>query len=130
MVTIPQIARIYREEREHFARTYPVVADVQLLIITDHYKANSRPRDVAWYDSRERSIYLLRHALGRSEACLRGVLRHELGHAADPRLDAPGCERRADRIAELATGKPILYTKEGIQHTTHGIPYRPDWLHQ
>jgi hypothetical protein len=131
MVTLAQIAAIYTAERAAFARTFPAVADVQLLIITEHYKPNRSRRDVAWYDSRDRSIYLVSNALReRSAACLTGVLRHELGHAADPRLDAPGCERRADRIALIATGQPILYTQEGIQHSTHGVPYRPDWLHQ
>jgi hypothetical protein len=122
---------MFREERDRFALIFPSVADVRLVFITEHFDGSkARERDVAWFDLRDGDIYIVRRSLSRSLGCLRGVIRHELGHAADPDIEKAGCERRADRIAELVTGVPIRYTKEGIQHATHGEPYRPDWLHQ
>lgn len=125
------VERMFREERDRFALIFPAVADVRLVFITEHFDGSkARERDVAWFDLRDGDIYIVRRSLSRSLGCLRGVIRHELGHAADPDIEKAGCERRADRIAELVTGVPIRYTKEGIQHATHGEPYRPDWLHQ
>jgi len=124
------VEAMFYDERDRFAQTFPVVGDVDLVIIDDHYDADASERDVAWYEIAEHTVYLARKALWRSMNCLRGVFRHELGHAADPDINKAGCERRADSIAEIATGVPIRYTAEGIQHATHGEPYRPDWLHQ
>jgi len=125
------VARMFYDERDRFALTFPVVAHVELVLLDDHYEGEEvTDRDVAWFDTRDKCVYLVRKALRRSMNCLRGVFRHELGHAADPHIEKAGCERRADRIAEIATGVPIRYTAEGIQHATHGEPYRPDWLHQ
>lgn len=124
------VARMFKEEREVFSKTFPDVLRVGLILIDQHFSHDERPRDVAWFDERDSNIYLVRKALSRSLNCLRGVIRHELGHAVDERINEDGCERRADYLAELATGVPIRYTKEGLQHATHGEPYRPDWLHQ
>ena len=102
-----------------------------VLTARHHLPAKDRtPRDLAWYMPSTRTVYLFEAALRRSPGHLRGLIRHELGHAADLRLDAPGCERRADRLALRATGAPIRYTAEGLQHATHGVPWRPSWLHQ
>jgi hypothetical protein len=131
MIPESTVQRMYATERAKFARLFPWVQNVRLVFLDRHFMENERPRDIAWYERGERAIFVARKALReRSLNCIKGILRHELGHAADTRLDAPGCERRADRLAEVATGEPILYTEEGLQHATLGVPYRPDWLHQ
>lgn len=124
------VARMFEEERAVFSKTFPDVLRVGLAIIDRHFVDGERPRDVAWFDEQDNHIYLVRKSLSRSLNCLRGVIRHELGHAVDEHINEDGCERRADYLAELATGVPIRYTKEGLQHATRGEPYRPDWLHQ
>lgn len=127
-----QLGRIWAAESRAFAAAFPHTAAVRLALTSRHHlpAAERTPRDLAWYMPAERTIYLFTAALQRSPGHIRGLLRHELGHAADKRLDAPGCERRADRLAARATGAPIRYTAEGLQHATHGTPRRPDWLHQ
>jgi hypothetical protein len=130
MLKEDRVVRLYEEERDRFSALFPGVLDVDLVFDKVHFFDKPTPRDVAWYDSSDNCIHLVKAALSRSLACLRGVLRHELGHAVDVRLNEPGAEARADRIALFVTGHPILYTEEGIQHTTHGRPGRPKWLHQ
>ena len=124
------VRKMFEYERSVFCGIFPEVCDTELRFVDNHYKVNPIARDVAWYDIGEDCVYLVRHALNRSVGCLRGVIRHELGHAADERINEPGAEARADQLAYIATGEPILYTEEGIQHTTEGRPGRPSWLHQ
>lgn len=124
------VRKMFEYERSVFCGIFPEVCDTELRFVDNHYKVNPIARDVAWYDIGEDCVYLVRHALNRSMGCLRGVIRHELGHAADERINEPGAEARADQLAYIATGEPILYTPEGIQHTTEGRPGRPSWLHQ
>lgn len=121
---------MFDEELRRFAEVCPRVAGLHLVITPRHFLPEPRPRDLAWYDVDERVVCFVRSALDRSPACLRGVIRHELGHAADERVLEDGSEKRADQIAQRVTGSPILYTKEGVQHATHGRPGRPAWLHQ
>ena len=132
-VTMPSesaVRKMFYDERNAFSETFPSVSYTELVFIDKHFFKDPIERDVAWYDIGEHKIYLVRKALSRSMDCLRGVIRHELGHAADDYIDDPGAEARADRLALEATGEPILYTEEGIQHTTEGRPGRPKWLHQ
>lgn len=129
-MTDRELGKVWARESAAFARAFPHTGKVCLHLVDRHYLPHPRPRDLAWYVPGERAIYLTRAALARGAGVVTGLLRHELGHAADRHLDAPGCERRADRLALRATGKPIRYTAEGLQHATRGEPYRPDWLHQ
>lgn len=124
------VRKMFEHERSVFCGIFPEVCDTELRFVDNHYKINPIARDVAWYDIGEDCVYLVRYCLSRSIGCLRGVIRHELGHAADDKIDWPGAEARADQLAYIATGEPILYTEEGIQHTTEGRPGRPSWLHQ
>lgn len=110
-------------------RTFPWVR-VQLHVVRKHFEKDAGARDLAWYDPVERSICVVKGALKESESTLIGVLRHELGHAADQRIDEPGSERRADRLSKRATGKAILYDERGLQNTKRGVAKRPGWLHQ
>lgn len=129
-MTSARAHEIFREERALFQRRFPWVADVRLFLRRRHIEPNPSRRDLGWWNPADRTVNLLRSGLTRSEGQIRGILRHELGHAAD-RSDAPGHERRADDLAHKATGQPIRYTRrESLQHVTHGKPGRPRWLHQ
>jgi hypothetical protein len=129
-VTERELGKIWAQESATFRRAFPRTARVTLALADKHYLPHPRPRDLAWYAPNERRVYLTRAALRRDAGTVRGLLRHELGHASDGMIDEPGCERRADRLARVATGSPIRYTREGLQSTTRGTTGRPGWLHQ
>jgi len=57
-----------------------------------------------------------------------GVLRHELGHAYDVRIDDPGAEQRADDLAERVTGEKICYDRGDVQVVGRGAYPRPRHL--
>lgn len=129
----PEAARnLFAEERALFRRVFPSMPRVRLTIRARHFLPASEltPRDLAWYDADRRTLCLMRSALTRSRATLQGVIRHELGHAADEQIDNPGSEWRADALALRATGTPILYDDEGLQNSSRGNPVRPAWLHR
>jgi hypothetical protein len=54
-----------------------------------------------------------------------GLLLHEIGHIADPTPDAPGAERRADRLAERASGRKVRYDVRDVETTGPGRWPRP-----
>jgi hypothetical protein len=58
-----------------------------------------------------------------------GVLLHEFGHLVDT-SDAPGAERRADRIAERVSGMRISYDADDLQTVGEGTRPRPAHLHR
>jgi hypothetical protein len=84
------------------------------------------------------STKMFRAPLHRQDA----IVRHEIGHALDwffeNHLDRlayqhgkslPGTpERRADAIAELIWGEPLLYDKDLVQSTRYGVTPRPRHL--
>jgi hypothetical protein len=87
-----------------------------------------------------------RKLLKQEPARIDGVLRHEIGHVIDLVFDAnevtgwannlgvrlapPNqAERRADDIAQVVWGAPILYdTALWVQNTQHGVAPRPKHL--
>jgi hypothetical protein len=123
---------LFAAERAAFRRAFPNMPPVQLTIRARHFLPTTKrtPRDLAWYDADRQTLCLMRSALTRSRATIQGIVRHELGHAADERIDLPGSERRADALALRATGTPILYDDEGLQNSKRGNPVRPEWLHR
>ncbi|MFH1465601.1 MAG: hypothetical protein ABIO70_14535 [Pseudomonadota bacterium] len=126
-MTEKQAKSVFAHELSRFAAIYPVVKGTRLVFRARHYLKHPEARDLAWHEADARTVYLLRSALTRSPACLRGIFRHELGHACDPDF-GPGGEARADRIARRVLGVPVRYTRDGVQHATHGAPTRPSWL--
>lgn len=122
---------MFSEDVTRFVRHFPRVRGVRLEIVREHFLGAKRTaRDLAWYDVDRHTVYLVADALHeRSFGCLRGVLRHELGHAADDRVHVDkDAEVRADQLAFKATGSAIRYTSDGVQHVTHGTIGRPPWL--
>lgn len=119
--------RIFAEEQAAFARVYPSALSVRFCIRKRHFLPKPAERDYAWFEPATRWICLTRRGLALSEGHVRGILRHELGHAVDAQIDAPGAERRADRIAEVAGG--VRYLRD-LQHARRGVKLRPAHLHQ
>jgi len=129
----PEAARhLFAAERAVFRRAFPNMPSVRLTIRARHFLpvAELTPRDLAWYDADRQTLCLMRSALTRSRATIQGVIRHELGHAADEQIDNPGSERRADALALRATGVPVRYDDEGLQNAKRGAAERPGWLHK
>lgn len=129
-MTAPTLRVLYRRLRARFARRYPTAAQVRLVIHARHYLERPSPRDLAWFDAADRTINVTRALLREPRHTVKGILVHELGHAVDPRLNAPGCERRADAIAQTVTGKPLRYDGRALQSTSVGKVGRPGHLHQ
>lgn len=131
-MTEHELRKIWATELPRFVAAFPAVAGVKLALRVRHYKLTKDerlPRDLAWYDPRCRTVCVMRDVLNRSAGAVRGILWHELGHAADTDIDRSGREARADRLAKRATGVPVRYTAEGLQHASHGHAGRPRWLH-
>lgn len=64
-----------------------------------------------------------------AECTLTGIVRHELGHAADPTPDEPEAEARADAIVAWVCGEPVRYDSRGVQTIGRG-GRRPRRLHR
>ena len=130
-MTRAEAASVFATELERFAAKYPRAKGCRLVIRAKHFLPHPEPRDLAWYDPAAHAVTLTLAALDRSVGSILGIVRHELGHAADPRVDVDrDCEARADRIALAVTGMPIRYTADGVQHATVGASPRPKWLPQ
>lgn len=127
MTTEKEARRIFARELARCTDVFPEVRGTRLVLRERHYIKHPEDRDLAWHDADARTVFLMRRGLARSPACLRGVFRHELGHACDPDF-GPGGEARADRIARRVFGVPVRYTCDGVQHASHGAPTRPSWL--
>lgn len=87
-------------------------------------------RDVAYADLSTGTVWFSSRALTWGKKRLLGLLRHELGHLADPTPSKPGAEKRADAIAFRVTGVPIRYDKRQVQTIGRGSLVRPANLHQ
>lgn len=143
----PRVAafrRLFAVERARFARVYPHLARATLHLsprrVSPHGQA---ARDVAWCTwhttARGRRtrmhVWFLLRALDLPRENLVALVRHELGHLADPEIDAPGpgAEARADRIAREVSGVAIRYDARDLQTTARGRgtrARRPAHLHQ
>ncbi len=123
---------LFLRERARFARRFPSVAGAGLGLLEEECTPGSPCgfRDVAVADLSEHSVYFVRRALELPTANLRGLIRHELGHLADPTPKQAGAEKRADRIAYAATGQRIRYDRDDMQTTGRGRSSRPAHLHQ
>jgi hypothetical protein len=128
-VTIARARNIFREERRRFAAVYPRVANATLEIVDAPCLGDGacERRDLARCYPPTGEVHLLRRAL-TSEARVRGLLRHELAHAADRSWTRKGREQRADDIAERVTGQRVYYDHEDVQTTRRGTYPRPKRL--
>lgn len=136
-----RIRRLFETERSRFARRFPHLASATLDIADQPCNSDAEtcaPRDIAWCSwgrrGRKRvgpmAIHFVRRALTLPNENLVAVLRHEFGHLADERVEEPGAERRADRIASEVGGELIRYDDQDLQTIGPGSPRRPGHLHQ
>lgn len=125
-----ELQKLFRHERDYFAEQYPRVRSAKLKVSDRQCVPESpcRDRDIAWCTFSTKTIWILRRAISLSKRNILGVIRHELGHLADPTPQKKHAESRADHIAEGVTRTPILYDRQGLQTTGKGGP-RPRWLH-
>lgn len=131
MMTPAELTSVFKRERAKFARFNARVAGAGLTLDTRRCSPGSpcRYRDVAWCEWRGNRVYLLERVLDLPRANILGLLRHELGHLADPAIGLPHGEGRADQIAYEVTGRRIRYDRRAIQTVGRGGP-RPRHLHQ
>lgn len=136
-----RIRRLFEAERSRFSRRFPRLASTTLDIADQPCNSDAEtcaPRDIAWCSWGRRggqktgpmAIHFVRRALTLPRENLVAVLRHEFGHLADDRVDEPGAERRADRIASEVGGELIRYDDQDLQTIGPGSPRRPGHLHQ
>lgn len=125
LVSADRTRAIFRAERARFAVHYPHVSDASLdLVLSARIRPGAAPRDLAECYPGDLRVRLARG--GRtSEARVRGLVRHELGHLA---LRGGGSEQDADDVAEEVTGQRIRYDADDVQTTGRGRWPRPRHL--
>lgn len=121
------LAALFRRERATFARRFPAASQVTLHLEPKHFVKRPKARDFAWYQPDTHSIHVTQRMLEQSPATILGIVRHELGHAVDARLDDAEAEARADALAMKATGTPIRYLND-VQNASRGQIGRPRYL--
>ncbi len=125
-MNIRELARIFIAERELFLSWYParMCARASLSMIDGPCPLPPcAPRDYACADLSTGEITVSRRILDRPAASVRALLRHELGHLADPRPQARNAEARADRIAQQVGGVPIRYGADLVQTLDPAAPF-------
>jgi len=127
------LATLFVAERARFARWYPVCAGAWLSL-TDAPcplpPCAGRDYGVANLETLE--ICLTFRVLTLPRENVVAIVRHELGHIADPTPNARNAERRADRIAARVGGQMIRYDADMVQTIDPAAPYRvrPASLHR
>jgi hypothetical protein len=142
---------MFREEQARFAAVYgprSLAATAALVLIDAPCPGTAGPcggRNIAqatWAqqgrgaraERRHGTVEFARRALALPWASLVACVRHELGHLADDRVNDPGSEVRADRIAERVGGQPMYYDRMHLQTVDSSAPGahrgRPRHLHQ
>lgn len=126
-----RLRRTFLRERRVFSRVFPALKATQLWLLPNHCisRKQCEKRDLAAADLENNRVLLVQRVLKFDSLNWIGLIRHELGHLADPTPDLPGAEARADQIALEVTGQRINYDDMNIQTTGRGGP-RPKWLHQ
>lgn len=134
MTSRRELGRLFRRERARFARAFPHVAATRLVVLAR--ACTGAPhcgwRDVAYATTGPGAprVAFLARALVLPAPNLVGLIRHELGHVADPWIERAGREQRADDIAEWVTGERIYYDRRFVQTIGRGRWPRPAHLHQ
>lgn len=124
------VRKLFDSEKKKFERFFKL-ADVVLRV---HDIKNtpgcSGYRDVAWADTKERTVNICSRVLDFHRNNIVALLRHEIGHLCDPFYLTKHAEQRADDIAYLVTGQKINYSGPHlIQTIGPGIYPRPKILH-
>ena len=141
-VPVPSLVEKRLKEAENFIGYR---FNFQFLVGRSELFPNKRDYAFCHYDPHTKMISIvvspkfLTASFGRQD----GVLRHELGHAIDFTMPAEQLEklakkhkivlsssqeRKADDIAKMVWGSPLLYDQDLVQHTTIGVQPRPRHL--
>jgi hypothetical protein len=123
-MTLDQLQDLFEEQRAKF----PAARGCQLRLVRRHFVTHPTSRDLGWYE--DGCIYLMEKILRAPRHRVLGIVRHELGHAADPDIGTPGAEQRADDIVLRCTGERINYDAGDIQTVAPGTYPRPLHLHR
>lgn len=123
---------LFNAERNEFAKYFPKAREAQLAISNRECSIGGRCglRDLGWAYDGDHTVTLLRRSLTLPDNRIVGLIRHELGHLADPYINEPGAEQRADDIAEMVSGQQIRYDADDIQTVGRGKYPRPLYLHR
>lgn len=114
-----------------FAAQLPHMAAVTLVMVDQNYFDNEHTayRDFAMAEPDTQRVYFVKRVLQLPKHNQIGLILHELGHLADPRIHEPKAEKRADWIAHKLTGVAVRYDKRDVQTVGPGKK-RPAYLHQ
>lgn len=128
-MTRTELQKLFHREKARFAAHAPWCSAAKLRVTGGRCvsRGHCAFRDLAYVDLDDEEITLHVRALTMSKANVVGLLRHELGHLADVRVEQRGSERRADLIAEFVSGEPVRYDARDVQTTGRGRS-RPKYL--
>ena len=126
------LERVFAVERARFAEFYPHVAGATVHV-TDAPCSTDRCayRDFAWCDPDTGEVWFSRRALRLPLGNIVGLIRHELGHLAEPgNFFWRPSEQHADDVAARVTGQTIRYDARDVQTVGPGKHPRPRYLHR
>lgn len=131
-MTRAEMKKLFTSERKKFARYFSWVESARLRVVKQGCvgRRGCRPRDLAEADLDTNEVFIVDRALDLPRNNIVGLLRHELGHLADPHPFLPRREQVADDIAEYVTGQKIRYDKDRVQTIGKGTYPRPKSLHR
>lgn len=131
VISKTQAMGLFLRERAVFSAVFPRAARSSLQVVDRRcLESGCGIRNVADANVSTGRIRVVRRLLDMGESVFVGVIRHELGHICDSRIDAPEAEARADAIAMMVTGEAIRYDANLVQTTSSGEWPRPRWLHR
>ena len=129
----PRISKVWGEEVVRASVPFPGILERVGARVTP--EAGLTGRAFGFFDEEGSTVGLSPRLEAEPEERIRGIIRHELGHACDLlfRPDLPGelgSEARADLVAELIWNSPVTYDFWEVQTSSpRGAP-RPKHLHQ
>lgn len=132
-------AALFRTELTRFRRALPGTQSVPLqwessVCPQGGTRGDCASRDLGYvYATGDRwgGVVFVRRVLQLPRANWLGLIRHELGHVADPCWRETGAEQRADDLARLVTGVKIRYDENDVQTVSPRGRYpRPKYLHR
>ncbi len=125
------VQRLFATELERFTRACPWMPRKATLRVVQRpctLPGHCATRDLAY--ASDATVTLLARALALPRANVVGLVRHELGHIADPWPTERDAEQRADDIAEFVTGVRVRYDRQLVQTVGTGTYPRPRRLHR
>lgn len=121
------LERVFERELPRFVAAYPHLARTRCILTVTPRGRN--PRSYAWSYPSRLEIWFVEKVLELPEANIVALVRHELGHLAEPGTGSKlTSEQHADDVAEKVTGERIHYDENDVQTTGPGVYPRPKYL--